>query len=43
MLNQLRAEVSLVLANLRLYWVNNLVGLFVDVVYFYAILVMPFW
>jgi ABC-2 type transport system permease protein len=39
MLNQLRAEVNLVLANLRLYWVNNLVGLFVDVVYFYAILV----
>ncbi len=39
MLNQLRAEVNLALASLRLYWVNNLVGLFVDVVYFYAILV----
>jgi len=36
---QLKAEVILTIQVLRRYWFSNLVGFFVDLVYFYAILV----
>jgi hypothetical protein len=36
---QLKAEVILTIQVLRRYWFSNLVGFFVDLVYFYAIFV----
>jgi len=38
-LKQLRAETTLLGANIRLYWTNELLGLLVDFIYFYAILI----